>query len=362
VQAANARLLLTTGDFSPTHPEFEVAGVFNPGAVRFGDEVVLLVRVAQVPRNSEEGWLLSPRGWRREGRMRYAVDRLRLGSGDGVKDHRKPLLESGYLRLAFISHLELVRLAPDGCTVTAVERRKDLFGCCEDEEFGVEDPRITKIGDTYYITYVAVSGKSGVSTCLMSTTDFWTFHRHGVIFPTENKDVVLFPEKINGRYAAYHRPVSRIRLAPLAIWAAFSPSLEHWGGHAPVLSCAPEPGWYSERIGAGPPPLRTGAGWLTIFHGVEKLFPDDRIGRYAAGLMLTRLDDPTKVLAVSREPFMEPRETFETSGYVNNVVFPTGMVRDLEDPELIHIYYGCADSAIAVKSYRLPDLLGSLRS
>lgn len=354
------RLLLTIDDLVPTHPDLAIVGVFNPGAVRFGDEVVLLVRVAQAPREeARPGWLLSPRGWWEDGRMRYRIDRIRLERG-GDADHRKPLLESGYRRLAFISHLELVRLASDGTTVKAVERREALFGQHEGEEFGVEDPRITRIGDDYFITCVTVSERAGVCTALMSTSNFEGFHRHGVVFPTENKDVVLFSEKVNGRFAAYHRPVSRIRLGPLAIWAAFSPGLHHWGGHAPVLSCAPEPGWYSERIGAGPPPLRTEAGWLTVFHGVEKLSGGDPIGRYAAGLMLTSLEDPSAVIATSRQPFMTPQEPYEVSGYVDNVVFPSGIVRDLEDPDLVHIYCGCADTAVGVKTYSLSALLRSL--
>ncbi len=368
------KLLLTPSDFSATSPELRVLGVFNPGAARLGDEVVLLVRVAEECTAREEGRLLSPRsvveagrafsaaqgGARRTGRVRYEIDRLEIHR-DHDGDYRKPLTASGHRRLAFISHLEVVRLSPDGRTVKAIERRDDLFGRTPWEEYGVEDPRITKIGDVYYVTYVSVSSEMGVATSLMSTVDFETFERRGVIFPCENKDVVLFPEKVSGRYRAFHRPVGHINIRPLAILSASSPDLLHWGGHAYVLGCADRPGWYSTRIGAGTPPVKTDEGWLSIFHGVRARHAGDPIGEYTAGGLLTALDDPARVLGLSEEPFLRAEEDYEVSGYVKNVVFPTGAVRDLDDPDRLHVYYGCADSCVAVATFSLGEILASLK-
>ena len=360
VKRLNHKLLVTPPDFSPTHPDFKVIGVFNPGAARLGDEIILMVRVAQASTLEDPGWFHSPRSSVEDGKLHYGVDRLRIHPDDRGKDHRKPLLEGGRRRLAFVSHLELVRVSADGYTVREIVRHDQLFGRTPWEEYGVEDPRITQIGDTYYITYVSVSRGMGVCTSLMTTRDFITFERCGVLFPCENKDVVLFPEKVNGFYYAYHRPVGHIEIQDLAIVSATSPDLVHWGRHTHVLGCAAE-GWYSKRIGAGPPPIKTAEGWLTIFHGVREQFPGDPIGEYTAGAMLTPLNEPERPIALSEQPFFRAEEEHEVSGYVKNVVFPSGTVRDLDDADKLHVYYGCADSSVAVTTFSIRDILTSLR-
>ncbi len=360
VKRLQSKLLLSPKDFSPSHPDFRVIGVFNPGAARFGDEIILLVRVAQGVAQDQPGWLKSPRSRRIHGKLEYCIDTLEI-SPDDDGDHRKPLLVDGHRRLAFISHLEMVRLAKDGCTVQEICRLDQLFGSTDYEEYGVEDARITQLGDTYYITYVGVSDKMGVSTCLMSTTDFIEFRRHGPIFPCENKDVVIFPEIIGGRYYAFHRPVGRINIRKPAIMLASSPDLESWGRHRYVLGCSSGPGWYSGRIGAGTPPLRTDQGWLSIFHGVKYCGRNDPTGTYTAGAMLNDLETPEKLLAASPAPFLRSETEFELNGYVKNVVFPTGIVSDLEDPGLIHVYYGCADTCIAGATFSTGEILASLK-
>lgn len=183
VERLDNKLLLRVSDFSPTDPAFEVIGVFNPGAARLGGEIILLVRIAQACKQEGKDWLYSPRSVSDGGKPRYEVDRLEVADG-GWKDHRKPLLKDGERRrLAFISHLEMVRIAEDGYTVREVVRQDALLGQHEFEEYGVEDPRITKMGGTYYITYVSVSGRMGVCTSLMSTVDFECYERHGIMFP-----------------------------------------------------------------------------------------------------------------------------------------------------------------------------------
>ncbi len=364
VSRLSSKLLVAPSDFEPTRDDFEVLGVFNPGAARLGDEVVLLVRLAQAYTKKEDGWVHSPRSVVEKGRIRYEIDRLKIHPDDDG-DYRKPLTVDGHRRLAFISHLELVRLARDGCTVKEIVRLDELFGRTKWEEYGVEDPRMTKIGDTYWITYVSVSSEMGVATSLMSPRDFVEFRRRGVMFPCENKDVVLFPEKVDGKYWALHRPVGHINIRPLAILAASSPDLVHWGAHSYVLGCPVQtgksPGWYSKRIGAGTPPVKTPEGWLSIFHGVRERNPGDPIGEYTAGAMLTALDEPAKLLALSEEPFFRAEEEYEVSGYVGNVVFPTGAVTDIDDPDRLHVYYGCADSSVAVATFSISDILGSLK-
>lgn len=359
IERLNNKLLLRPEDFSPTAEDFKIIGVFNPGAARFKDEVVLLVRVAEAPTEKRKGHLCSPRSTWRDGGITYEVDCLKLRDGDG-EDHRKRLLADGEFRLAFISHMEMVRLSADGYAVNRIERHDDLFGRTPLEEYGVEDPRITEIGDSYYITYVGVSSGMGIATHLMSTRDFESFERHGIIFPCENKDVVLFPEKIGGNYWAFHRPVGHMDISKLAIVSANSPDLLRWGDHRLVLSSSDDPGWYSARIGAGPPPIKTKEGWLTIFHGVRLQFPGDPIGEYTAGAMLTDLEDPGRIIKLSRDPFLKAEADYELAGYVNNLVFPTGIVTDLEDEDTMHVYYGCADSCVAVATFSIREILESL--
>ena len=354
------KLLLRPDDFSPTEEGFRVLGVFNPGVARMGDEVVLLVRVAEGYAEEEEGWLYSPRFRQKGERLGLEVERLQIDGAEGGRDHRKPLLVNGRRRLAFASHLELVSIAEDGHTVKEIVRHDDLYGRTGREEFGVEDARITKIGDTYYVTYVSVSSTTGICTSLMATKDFDRFERLGIIFPCENKDVVLFPERVGGKYWAFHRPVGKVPMSALAIMAANSPDLLRWGEHQLVLASAADPGWYATRIGAGTPPIRTPEGWLSIFHGVRQRSPDDVIGEYTAGAMLTALDQPDRLIGLSKEPFLRPEAEHERKGYVGNVVFPTGMVTDLEDPDKLHVYYGCADSCIAVATFSVAEILGSL--
>lgn len=361
IHRLNTQLLLQPNDFSPTRPDFHIIGVFNPGAARVGDDIILLVRVAQACDRQEPGFLFSPRSRCLDGQVQYEVDRLPISANDNG-DHRKPLVEGGFRRLAFISHLELIRLSPDGMQVREIKRLNELFGQNENEEYGVEDPRITRIGDTWYITCVTVSSYLGVCTSLMSTTDFKTFTRHGSIFSCENKDVVLFPERINGVYHAYHRPVGHINIRKTAILAAESPDLIHWGRHRYILGCATSPdSWYASRIGAGPPPVKTEKGWLSIFHGVRHRSPDDPVGEYTAGAMLTALDEPWRLIGLADQPFFRAETEFERAGYVKEVVFPTGIVRDLNDPDRLLIFYGCADSCVAVAAFSQTDILQTLR-
>jgi len=220
------------------------------------------------------------------------------------------------------------------------------------EEYGVEDARVTRIGDTFYITYVAVS-RHGIATALASTTDFETFERHGIIFCHENKDVVLFTEKIDGKYVALHRPSSGFN-AP-EMWIGHSPDLVHWGNHKHLMGSDFE--WGNERIGAGAPPVRISEGWLEIFHGNRKPEHEGEHVCYTAGAALLDAEKPHRVLKRSRGPLMAPKTDFETTGFVPNVVFPTGII--IENT-IVTIYYGAADTVIGMAKFSLPEILSSL--
>jgi len=346
VPRLSTKLLLRPADVPASRDDFEVVGVFNPGAVRAGDEVVLLVRVAERPRERRPGFTGLPRWDPATGLTIDWVPDAELDVVDPRVVRRKA---DGLVRLTFTSHLRVVRCG-DGRAVrevTDVTFRPQG----EVEEFGVEDPRITPLNGRFYFTYVAVS-RHGPATALASTSDFRTFARHGVIFCPENKDVVLFPETIGGAFAALHRPVCGTPFTRPEMWVARSPDLIHWGAHAPLAVSGGE--WQSGRVGAGPPPIRVPGGWLAIYHGNQNPTRPGDVGTYYGGVLLLDADDPAVVLRRTPEPFFRPETDFEVNGFVPNVVFPTGVV---EDGEKLLIYYGAADAVTAVAEFSLRELL-----
>ena len=174
----------------------------------------------------------------------------------------------------------------------SVEEDDPTFGSCPNpslEEFGVEDPRITAIDDRYFFTYVAVS-RHGAATALASTTDFRRFDRHGVIFCPENKDVVLFPERIDGQYVALHRPNAATPFCRPEMWVARSPDLIHWGRHECLHGGGAE--WETGRVGAGTPPVRVDDGWLEIYHGNRQPTRPGEVGMYSTGVLLLDPEQP----------------------------------------------------------------------
>ena len=345
----STRLLLRPEDVPPSRDDFEVVGVFNPGAVRMEDEVVLLVRVAERPREVRQGFTGLPR-WE-AGRL--TVDWVPDAELDPVDPRVVRRKDDGLVRLTFTSHLRVVRCG-DGRSVreiTDVTFRPET----DVETFGVEDPRITPIDGRYYVSYVAVS-KHGPASSLASTTDFRTFERHGVVFCPENKDVVLFPNRIGGRFAALHRPVCRMPFTRPEMWVARSPDLIHWGGHVPLEVSGGA--WQSGRVGAGAPPILVEEGWLAIYHGNRRPALPGDVGIYYGGALLLDRDDPSRIVKRTPEPFFVPETDFEVRGFVPNVVFPTGVVREGDS---LLVYYGAADSCAAVAEFSERALLELMR-
>lgn len=340
--------LLTPADLTPTDPQLQVVGAFNPGVVATADGLAMLVRVVQAPVEQRDGHVSSPR-YDLDGQLHIDwFEACDCDTGDPRVFIHRP---AACARLRFISHLQVVLLEPDGRTIARMGPAIMPKG--SDETYGIEDPRITKIGNTCHITYVAVSPK-GINTNLMSTTDFASFDRHGTIFIADNKDVVLFPEKIVGEYVALHRPMLSLGLGGLAIWLARSPDMQHWGAFERVATG--NAAYETDRIGAGTVPILTDRGWLMIYHGSDRKPGQKGAGTYAAGTMLLDGHNPGKVLARSNAPILKPEEAFEREGYVPNVIFPTALV-PTDDHDLI--YYGAADEAVGVLAVRRADLLAS---
>ena len=338
-------LLLRPDQIAPSREDRRVVGTFNPGATEIDGEVVLLVRVAEQPVEGRTGMVALPRG---DVSGEGVVDWIPEEEIDFIDPRVVRIKDSGLVRLTFLSHLRIFR-AGDGRSIESF-RGTRFDPHPPQEEFGVEDPRITRIGDKYYFTYVCVS-RYGVSTALASTKDFNTIDRHGVIFHPENKDVVLFPETIGGEYVAIHRPYPGTQFSPPQMWLARSPDLLHWGRHEPILMSTSE--WESDRVGAGPPPVRTPEGWLLFYHGHNRHKRTQGVGQYAAGALLLDLNNPTQVLAKSEEPLLVPETDFEREGFVPNVVFPTGLV-ETEDSFLV--YYGAADTYCGVVEFSKEDI------
>ena len=218
----------------------------------------------------------------------------------------------------------------------------------EYEEYSVEDARITLLEGTYYITYSAYS-RNGVCTGLAKTKDFESVERLGFITEADYRNTVLFPEKIDGRYARLDRPHSNI--SPWSIWISYSPDLLHWGESKLVMKPV-KYHWDEMKIGPGAPPVRTDKGWLNIYHGV---FPTMDGCVYRLGVALHRLDDPAQVLGVGDRWILQPEDEWEVVGYVHNVVFTCGAVP--EEDGTLKLYWGGADKVMCVGTVVIDELV-----
>jgi len=225
-----------------------------------------------------------------------------------------------------------------------------------EEIWGIEDPRLTYLEeqDRWAIAYTAYS-VGGPLVSLATTRDFKTFQRLGPVMPPEDKDAALFPIRFNGRWAMLHRPVPSSGLAGAHIWLSWSPDLKHWGDHRILLRARRGGWWDANKIGLSPPPLRTDEGWLLLYHGVRQTASG---AIYRLGLALLDLQDPTKVLARSDEWVFEPEAEYERFGDVDKVVFPCGWLAVNGE---MRIYYGAADSRLAIATAKVADLLDWLR-
>ena len=255
-----------------------------------------------------------------------------------------------------ISHLSVARSA-DGLTNWVMDHGRDMLPdlASHAEEFGIEDARITPVGDEYMIVYTGYS-THGALVCLATTRDFRSYERRGVIMPPEDKDAALFPRQFDGRWALIHRPVSATPRHEAHIWLSWSPDLRHWGDHTILLRAREGAWWDAHKVGLCAPPLETPEGWLLLYHGVHTTAAGSI---YRLGLALLDRDRPDHVLARSTEWLFGPDAPYERIGDVDQVVFSCGW-RLLEDGDTLRMYYGAADTSICVASTSLRGLLGWL--
>jgi predicted GH43/DUF377 family glycosyl hydrolase len=338
--------LITPDMVKASREGYMVKGSFNPAAVTYKDEILLLLRVAEgcIERNGSA-----------------AVPYYQFNNGKGYPEIlEKPLDDPElYLKdtrgvvyrgkdyLSTLSHIRIAR-SKDGISFT-VDENPFIYPCNQSESYGVEDTRATMIGDTYYITYTAVS-PDGWATALATTSDFKTIQRKGIIFPPPNKDVSIFPEKINHTYFALHRPNNQGFGRP-SIWISTSHDLLHWGNHKCLLRPR-DTIWEEQKIGGGAAPIKTSRGWLEIYHAkgmdqVYSLFP-----------VLLDFKDPSKVIAQGREPILFPEKSYEKEGFFPNIVFSNGMIKKNNGKLLI--YYGACDESVCLAETSVDDILNTL--
>ena len=246
----------------------------------------------------------------------------------------------------------------------------------------MEDPRIVKFGDTFYITYAyrplapgrywtfphdvilkpdtdeyaPLAWKENLgNTGLACTRDFRTFRRLGrLTSPVEDdRDVILFPEKIGGRYAMLHRPKHAKETEFPSIWLKFSDDLLDWERAEDHILIQGRRGTKEEKIGGSTPPILTDRGWLVLYHGVG----DGGLADYTVWAMLLDRDNPLKVLSRTPEPILEPELPHEREGFYPGCVFPVGnVVKD----GVLYVYYGAADKYVGVATCPLVELLDYL--
>jgi len=351
-----SKLLLIPEDIIPTFENWKVDGVYNPAVVRLPNKKILLyVRIAESVLKKRGQVRLCPIIISDKG---YKVHYSKISLNKILeKDPRYTMLKGGICRLNTISHLRRVWLSEDGFQVEKIEEIPVFVGIPGDGDYGVEDPRIVKIGNKYIMTYVSISLHEGVSTSLAVSDNLSDWNRKGIIFSQHNKDVVLFPEKINNEYVALHRPEGTMDFSKKSIWISYSKDLIYWGKEKSILR-ARAGSWGDDWVGSGAPPIRTKQGWLLIYHGVKT---KDHIHIYSVGAALLDLKAPEKIIARTpiNKPLLRPSESYERKGFIDDVIFPTGALLTLDGKHIL-IYSGGADRVTLVKKLILKEILASL--
>lgn len=336
--------IISPRDVTPSAEGFIVLGAFNPGAVCFKDEVILLIRVAETCEQSE-GVFRVPSYVFKDGKETPKVLEFNLRDPEVKLKDTRGVSVRGEQYLSTLSHIRLAR-SSDGINFK-VDPTPFIAPSSENERYGVEDARVTPINGRYYLNYSIVSSDSWC-TALAVTDDFVTIEKLGIIFPPENKDVALFPEKIGGKYVALHRP-NNSGFGKASIWYADSPDLIHWGNHRCLLRPR-DTSFESMKIGGGSAPIKTSQGWLTFYHAKG----DDQ--RYSLFGLLLDMEEPWKIIKQGSIPLLEPEEHYETSGFFGNVVFTNGsFIKD----GVLFLYYGASDETCCLAQGDINEILDS---
>jgi predicted GH43/DUF377 family glycosyl hydrolase len=345
VTRLNENPLIEPKDIRPSRDDYEVVGAFNAGATRYKGRTILLLRIAERPKDKEGHEEVAPILNPATGK----IDLLRVNriDPDFQPGDNRVFYYKDKMYLTSISHLRTA-VSTDGIKFE-ISPHPAIFPQTEFETFGIEDPRITQIEDVFYITYKLVS-EHGICTGLLKTTDFENFTRMGIIFCPENIDVVIFPGKVNGKFYALTRPVPKY-IGPASIWIASSDDIINWGSHKPII--VPRAGQFDGgKVGASCVPIKTVHGWLEIYHGA------DENDKYSLAAALFELNNPSKLIARSKRPLMQPEAPYETQGFYGNVVFSCGAVTTPND--LVTIYYGASDESTAAAVTTIDKIMSTM--
>ena len=314
--------------------ETYVLGAFNPGLLRLpGGNLLLMVRVAEALREPADHARIRSIRWD-EGR--FVLDEWPLDQVD-TADPRKFLLRGGAWRtmaLTSLSWLLPVELSPDGLEVRQVHYDRALAPSAAWQCYGVEDPRISRIGESWLMTACCV-GPQHHGTALYASDNGLDWTLPDLVLDHQNKDMVLFEGLVDGRYLALTRPMGEHWFAwpPGSPWRsgpsinlATSPDALHW---KPLAGAGIRPRadrGDMVRIGGGAPPVLTPQGWLVLWHGVE---PHEIVGTYRTYWSLLDAADPARVLATGEAPVLAPApdltRPLEEQMYLDGVVFTTGI-------------------------------------
>lgn len=254
------------------------------------------------------------------------------------------------------SHLTKA-ISADGITNWKIDATPTMLPApgCQSEHWGIEDPRLTWLEELgrYAVVYTGYS-RSGPAVNLALTEDFVSFDRYASVMPPEDKDAALFPRRINGNWLMIHRPIEH----GAHIWISSSENLKYWGDHKILIRTRDGCWWDGAKVGLSAPPLETAEGWLLLYHGVKATASGNL---YRLGLALLDLEDPTVVTHRSEEWIFGPQEPYEKYGDVADVVFPCGWIHD-KTTDVVRMYYGGADTCIALATAKMSDLLTFIKS
>ena len=335
--------LLMPKHLQPTNSELQIICLLNPGVFVYQEKIWLLVRVAE-GFVQKEGVVLFPV---LNAFGKIEIMEIPLNDPDLVATDPRVIQYKGLDYLTTLSHLRLL-YSDDGIHFQEPSENAVIAGMDVWEKYGIEDCRVSKIDQTYYLTYTAVS-ENGVGVGLRTTINWKNFDYKGMIFPPHNKDCAIFEELINAKFYALHRPSSP-QIGGNYIWIAESLDGMHWGNHKCILK--PRTGmWDSARVGAGAAPIKTEQGWLEIYHGANSEH------QYCLGAFLMELDNPSKVIARTLDPIMVPTEDYELNGFFGHVVFTNGHV---VNGDTLTIYYGAADEFVCGAHFSIAQILSAL--
>ncbi|HER40644.1 MAG TPA: glycosidase [Salinimicrobium catena] len=335
--------ILKPADIRPSMEGMKIECLLNPGVFRFENKIWLLLRVAERPEQAANEVSFPVMKDEHIEIMRFRKDDPDLDATDP-----RVIKYKGKDYLTTLSHLRLV-CSSDGLHFEEPDGYAPIFGKGPQETFGIEDCRVATMAEGYHLSYTKVAPE-GVGVGYIFTRNWKDFDRRGMIFPPHNKDCAIFEVKVHGKYYALHRPSSP-ELGGNYMWIAQSPDLLHWGNHM-CIATTRENSWDSARLGAGAAPVRTPEGWLEIYHGA------DLNNRYCLGALLLDIDDPSKVIARSEHPIMEPTAAYERTGFFGNVIFTNGQ---LVNGDILTIYYGASDEVICMADFSITDILSHLK-